>query len=96
MGRWRGVIPQQVMLEVRYEDWVADLEGQARRIVGHCGLDWDGRCLGFHLTERFVRTASATQVRQPIYQTSVGRWRSLELFLEPLIAALDAGQTSLA
>jgi hypothetical protein len=88
MAHWRRVIPATVMLEVRYEDVVGDLEGQTRRILTHCGLDWDDRCLDFHLTDRPVRTASATQVRQPIYDRSIGRWRSYAPFLEPLFAAL--------
>jgi hypothetical protein len=60
---------------VRYEEAVADLEGQARRIIAHCGLPWDDPCLSFHEADRPVRTASATQVRQPIYKSAVGRWR---------------------
>jgi hypothetical protein len=90
MAHWRRVTPPGVMLEVRYEDVVADLEGQARRILAHCGLDWDARCLDFHLTQRSVRTASATQVRQPIYDHSIGRWRAYASFLEPLIVELGA------
>ena len=89
MAHWRAVAPQGLILDVRYEDVVADLEGQARRIVAHCGLDWDPRCLDFHLTERSVRTASALQVRQPLYKSSVGRWRAFAPFLEPLIAELQ-------
>ncbi len=88
MAHWRAVLPEGVMLEVRYEDIVADLEGEARRIVAHCGLDWDARCLDFHLTKRTVATASAAQVRQPIYHSSVGRWRVLEPFLGPLLAEI--------
>jgi hypothetical protein len=76
------------MLKVRYEDVVADLEGQARRLVAHCGLAWDERCLSFHTTDRPVRTASATQVRQPIYRSAIGRWRAYEAELGPLLAAL--------
>jgi hypothetical protein len=68
---------------------VADLEGEARRIISHCGLPWDERCLAFHKTERPVRTASATQVRQPIYKSAVGRWRAYEEHLGPLLSALD-------
>ena len=67
---------------------VADLEGAARRIVAHCGLAWDARCLAFYRTERPVRTASATQVRQPIYASSIGRGHAYEAFLAPLRAAL--------
>jgi hypothetical protein len=77
-----------MMIDVRYEDVVADLEGQARRIVGHCGLDWDARCLDFHRHARAVRTASLVQVRRPLYRSSVGRWRPYAAFLTPLLAAL--------
>jgi len=89
MTHWRRVLPQNVMLEVEYEEVVADLEGQARRIVAHCGLEWDSRCLDFHQTKRQVRTASVTQVRQPIYKSSVGRWRAYESFLKPLLTELE-------
>jgi hypothetical protein len=78
------------MLHVQYEEIVDDLEGQARRIVAHCGLEWDPACLAFHKTERPVWTASAAQVRQPIYPSSVGRWRVYEQQLGPLLNALGA------
>ena len=89
MAHWRAVLPEGRMLEVRYEDVVADLESQARRIIAHCGLPWDDRCLSFHETDRPVRTASATQVRQPIYTSAVGRWRVYEAQLGPLLEALE-------
>jgi hypothetical protein len=88
MAHWRRVLPPGRMLEVRYEGVVADLDGEARRIIAHCGLDWDPRCLAFHRTERPVRTASATQVRQPIYRSAVGRWRAYAPDLAPLLAEL--------
>jgi tetratricopeptide (TPR) repeat protein len=88
MAHWHRVLPPGRILDVRYEDVVADLEGQARRIVAHCGLGWDPRCLAFHQTERPVLTASAAQVRQPIYNTAIGHWRVYEAFLEPLLAEL--------
>jgi tetratricopeptide (TPR) repeat protein len=88
MAHWHRVLPAGRILDVRYEDLVADLEGMARRIVGHCGLDWNPRCLAFHQTERPVRTASATQVRQPIYDSAIGRGRVFERFLGPLVAEL--------
>jgi DNA-binding IclR family transcriptional regulator len=75
---------------VRYEDLVVDLAGQTRRIVQHCGLEWDSRCLDFHATERPVRTASATQVRQPIYRSAIGRAQPYAGYLEPLLRALTA------
>ena len=88
MAHWRRTLPAGRILDVRYEDVVADLEKQARRIIGHCELPWDDRCLSFHQTERPVRTASATQVRQPIYKSAVGRWRAYEEHLAPLVRAL--------
>jgi tetratricopeptide (TPR) repeat protein len=89
MAHWREVLPPTVMLEVQYEEVVADLEAQTRRILAHCGLEWDSRCLDFYKTERPVRTSSRTQVRQPIYKSSVGRWRAYEPFLAPLLAELE-------
>ena len=88
MAHWRQVLPKETLLEVRYEDVVADLEAQARAIVSHVGLDWDPACLDFHQTDRPVRTASLMQVRQPIYSTAVGRWRAYEKHLGPLVEAL--------
>jgi tetratricopeptide (TPR) repeat protein len=88
MAHWRRVLPAGRMLEVRYEEVVADLEKQARRILSYCDLAWDDRCLSFHQTDRPVRTASATQVRQPLYNSAVGRWRSYEQYLGSLLEAL--------
>jgi tetratricopeptide (TPR) repeat protein len=88
MAYWREELPTSVMLEVQYEELVADIEGQARRILDFCGLDWDARCLEFHKAQRQVRTASKVQVRQPLYRSSVGRGRLFEAQLEPLIEAL--------
>lgn len=89
MVHWRRVLPAGVMLEVEYEDVVDDLEGQARRIVAHCGLEWDDACLAFHETDRPVQTVSHAQVRQPIYRSSVGRPRPPRELLLPLLDALD-------
>ena len=75
MEYWRAVLPADQLLEVRYEDLVDDLEGQARRLIAHCGLEWDPACLAFHETERPVNTASLVQVRQSLYTSSVGRSR---------------------
>jgi hypothetical protein len=89
MAHWRGVLPPGAMLEVQYEELVADFENQARRLVAYCGLEWDERCLAFHETKRPVRTASVTQVRQPIYRSSVGRWLPYKDMLAPLLTELD-------
>jgi len=88
MAHWRHVLPAGVMLDVRYEDVVADIDHEARRLVAHCGLAWDAACLEFHRTRRVVRTASAVQVRQPIFTSSIGRWRHYRRFLQPLLAEL--------
>jgi tetratricopeptide (TPR) repeat protein len=89
MAHWRTLLPHGVMIDVNYEDVVADLETQARRMVAHCGLDWQPQCLDFYKTPRGVRTASATQVRQPIYRHALGRWHRYQEFLEPLLQALN-------
>ena len=96
MAHWRSVLPEEAMLEVRYEEIVADLDGQARSLVAYCDLEWDPRCLDFHLTKRPVHTASAAQVRQPIYRSSVGRWRVNEPFLRPLLAELGVPRSDAA
>ena len=90
MVHWRHVLPEGVMLEVKYEELVTDFERQARRIVAHCGLEWDDRCLSFYETRRPVKTASVVQVSQPIYRSSVGRWRPNGDLLAPLLEALGA------
>ena len=91
MAHWRAVLPPGVMLELDYEETTADLEAVARRIIAHCGLEWDDRCLDFHTTDRWVHTASAAQVREPVYRSSVGKWRAYEPWLGPLIEALRGG-----
>ncbi len=88
MEHWRKVLPDGAFLDVQYEDIVADQEAQSRRLIEYCGLEWNDACLNFHRNKRMVRTASMTQVRQPIYQSSVVRWRPYEKFLGPLLDAL--------
>ena len=90
MRHWRAVLPLPVH-EQSYESLVGSLESESRRLVEFCGLDWDERCLDFHLTKRSVHTASGWQVRQPIYRRSVERWRNYERHLGPLREALGAG-----
>ncbi len=90
MAHWRAALPASHFLDVDYEAVVADLEAEARRILGFLGLPWDDSCLRFHETERPVRTASVNQVRQPVYRSSAGRWRAHAAQLGPLLAALGA------
>lgn len=89
MDHWRSVLPSDAMLDVGYENVVGDLEGQARRLIDYCGLPWDDRCLVFHRTIRPVKTASAVQVRSPLFRSSVERWRKFESWIGPLLEALD-------
>jgi len=89
MEHWRKVLPAGAILDVHYEDLVGDLDAQARRMLEHCDLPWDDACLRFYETERAVSTASAAQVRRPLYDTSVGRWRAHQSSLQPLLQALD-------
>lgn len=89
MAHWRSVLPASVFLEVDYEALVADPEQQTRRLLDHCGLAWDPACLDFHETRRAVRTASAAQVRRPIYRESIGRWRFYGDLLAPLLTELE-------
>jgi len=88
MAHWRSVLPAGAMLDVVYENVVDDLEGEVRRLLDHCGLPWDERCLKFHENRRPIHTASALQVRQPLFRSSLQRWRRYEAFLGPLLAEL--------
>lgn len=87
MEHWDAVLPRKV-LHVRYEELVRSPEAGIRRLLAHCGLEFEPACLSFHETARPVRTASAEQVRQPIYTSAIGHWRHFEAELEPLRHAL--------
>ena len=86
MAHWRAVLPPGFILEVPYEELVTDQETWSRKMLEFIGLEWDPRCLEFHTNERPVTTASAWQVRQKIYKSSVARWRNYEKFIGPLKA----------
>ncbi len=88
MDHWKQVAPG-FTLDVRYEDVVADLEGQVGRILDFCKLPFEDNCLRFHETERAVKTASSEQVRQPIYSSSVNLWKNYEAHLGELIRLLE-------
>jgi tetratricopeptide (TPR) repeat protein len=87
MEHWRRVLPLR-MVEIQYEELVADPERVSRELVAFCGLDWDDRCLTFHQTPRAVQTCSRLQVREPIYTRAVARWKRYEAYLQPLRDAL--------
>jgi Sulfotransferase family len=91
MEHWRAVLPAP-LLEVDYEETVADLPSVARRLVEFCGLEWEPACLKYNEGARQVRTASKVQVREPVYTRSVARWRHYERELGEMFAALTALQ----
>ena len=87
MEHWRAVLPRTIH-EVGYEQMVNDFEPEAGRLVAACGLNWEPACLQFHRTVRTIRTASVTQVRQPIYRKSLARWKAYEPHLASLFEQL--------
>ncbi len=87
MDHWDEVLPGKV-LHLQYEELIREPEPSIRRLLDHCGLPFESACLAFHETRRSVRTASAEQVRQPLYTSGVGYWRHFEEELEPLRRAL--------
>lgn len=87
MAHWEDLFPSEI-LTVQYEELVMNQENISRRLVDHIGLDWDERCLDFHMNKRAVRTASSAQVRRPIYNSSINRWQHYEKHLAPLAALI--------
>ncbi|MBU3557625.1 sulfotransferase [Polynucleobacter sp. Ross1-W9] len=90
MEHWKAVLPADSFIEVQYEDIVRDMEGEAKRLIHSLGLKWEAACLDFYKNKRIIRTASVTQVRQPIYSSSVERWRHYEKHLGPLLKELES------
>lgn len=88
MAHWRSVLPAENFLEIDYENVVDDLEAASRRLIAFCGVKWSESRLHFYETPRPIRTASMAQVRQPLYRSSIGRWREFRTELSPLFAAL--------
>jgi Flp pilus assembly protein TadD len=91
VDHWRSVLPADRFLEVDYEDLTRTPEPVIRRIIAACGLEWDDACLRPDCNPRAVNTPSKWQARQPIYRTSVARWRRYEPWLGPLRALVDDG-----
>src|SRR3546814_10527501 len=95
MKHWRSEFPD-AMLEIRYEDNVADVEGQAKKLIAYLGLEWHEGCLDFYNTDRPVRKASASQVRKPIYTTRTEKHTSeLPTLMRILYAVLFSNKTTL-
>ncbi|HUO88238.1 MAG TPA: sulfotransferase [Rhizomicrobium sp.] len=91
MAHWRKLLPEDAFLEVSYESVVADIAGETRRLLRFCGVEWDDACLAFNSSRRAVWTASAAQIRRPLYASSVGRWRPAPEDLGPLLEGLGIG-----
>lgn len=92
---WAQTLPADRYLNFSYEGLVADQEGQTRRLLDHCGLEWDPACLAFHENAAPVATASAVQVRKPLNAGSVGRWKRHGQALEPMAAVFRAAGVAL-
>ena len=90
MAHWAAVLPPGRVLEVPYEAVVDDLEGWTRRLLAHCRLEWDDACLRYYESDRVVRSASFAQVREPIFTSSIGRWKPFGERLAPLFEAFGA------
>jgi len=88
MQHWRSILPSDAWIDIEYENIVCNLETETKRLLEFCDLTWDPACLDFYQSKRQVRTASFMQVRQPVYTTSVERWRKFEQELAPLFNIL--------
>jgi hypothetical protein len=88
MQHWRETLPSGSFVELQYEETVQDIEKAARHIIEQCGLEWDPKCLDFQKNDRRVATLSITQVRRPVYTSSVDRWRNYEKHIGPLLEGL--------
>jgi hypothetical protein len=88
LNHWAGVLPENV-LEISYEDLVADQEGVSKKLVAFAGLKWDEACLEYHKNPRSVQTMSNVQVRKPITAENIGRWKHFDAHLNPLKDALS-------
>ena len=89
---WETVLPKKIY-RVSYEELIANQEYISKQMINFCKLDWEEECLNFHSTKREVHTASAVQVRKPIYKTSVNLWKKYKENLNPLINELNAGES---
>jgi hypothetical protein len=94
MDHWRRALPTNRLIEVEYETLIASQEAETRRLIAFCGLDWDDACLAPDRNQRVVKTWSMWQARQPVYNTSVERWRRYEPWLGELRELLPAAEAA--
>lgn len=92
MQHWRDVLPKDYIYDIEYEKVVSDLPGEARRLIDFLDLTWEDKCLDFHKNTQASTTGSASQVRQPVYNSSIGKWRNYEKELQPLKEELEKFQ----
>lgn len=90
MDHWNALFPGQI-IEVEYEKLIADQEGESRRLIAALGLHWQDACLSFHRSKTASTTGSASQIRKPVYASSVARWKQYETQLKPLRKVLVDG-----
>ena len=89
MQHWRDVLPKGHICDIEYEEVIADLPNQARRLINFLDLPWEDECEEFYNNKQVSTTGSASQVRQPVYSSSIGKWRHYEKELEPLKIELE-------
>ena len=89
MEHWRNVLRGRTMLDVEYEQLIGDPETHMRRLLSHCGLEWEDACLAFYETERVVATPTRRDVRKRLYGGSVGQWRQYREYLGQMLHALE-------
>lgn len=94
MAHWQSVFPKRI-IELEYEQLVADPENETRRLAGFCGLDWQASCLDFHKRGDASYTFSAAQVREPLNTKGIGRWRHYADQFAPFIDAFAANDVTL-
>jgi len=85
---WNDLYPNKIY-DICYEDLTINQEEETRKLLNYCELDWDENCLNFHTNARAVKTASAVQVRKPMYQGSSDEWKKYESYLQSLVQGLD-------
>ena len=88
MKHWQGLYPEHIY-KLSYEALTENQELETRKLLEHCQLEWQDQCLDFHKTKRSVATASAVQVREPIYKHSVAKWQHYQEYLKPLLDTLE-------
>jgi hypothetical protein len=88
MGFWHKLFPNKIF-DICYEDLTKNQEHETRKILQYCDLEWDESCLDFHKNKKVMKTTSALQVREKIYQGSSEVWRKYEAYLQPLINGLN-------